>query len=80
MIEKNMTDRLEKIREIKKKYEKTWLSIKEIVAVGIGETSEGSLGIIISVKDDAGKYKNQIEQNIEGVPIEIQEIGEIKAL
>ena len=75
-----MTDQLEKIREIKKKYEKTWLSIKEIVAVGIGETSEGRLGIIISVKEKTGKYENQIEQNIEGIPIEIQEIGEIQAL
>ena len=75
-----MTDQLEKIRAIKKKYEKTWLSIKGIVAVGIGQTSEGGVGIIISVKENVRKYKNQIAQNIEGTPIEIRETGEIKAL
>ena len=75
-----MTNQLEKIREIKRKYENNWLAIKGIVSVGIGETSEGRLGIIISVKENTAKYEKQIEQNIEGVSIEIQETGEIKAL
>jgi hypothetical protein len=76
----NMSEPLEKIREVKKKYEKTWLSISGIVAIGIGKTSGGALGIIVSVKKNTGKYKSRIGQTIEGVPIEIQTMGEIKAL
>ena len=75
-----MSEPLEKIREVKKKYEKTWLSISGIVAVGIGKTSGGALGIIVSVKKNTAKYKRRIGQTIEGIPIEIQTTGEIKAL
>ena len=75
-----MSESLEKIREVKKKYEKTWLSIRGIVAVGIGKTSGDVLGIIVSVKKNAGKYQKRIGQTIEGIPIEIQTTGEIKAL
>jgi hypothetical protein len=75
-----MSEPLEKIREVKKKYEKTWLSISGIVAVGIGKTSGGALGIIVSVKKNTEKYRNKIGQVIEGIPIEIQATGEIKAL
>jgi hypothetical protein len=55
-----MSEPLEKIREVKKKYEKTWLSISGIVAVGIGKTSGGALGIIVSVKK---KYRKIQKQN-----------------
>ncbi|MBA7548282.1 hypothetical protein ES705_40733 [subsurface metagenome] len=74
-----MPDQIEKIKDIKKKYEKTWLAIEGVVAVGIGKTSDGNLGIIVSVKENGRKYKQQIVHNIEGVLIEIQETGEIKA-
>ncbi len=75
-----MSEPLEKIREVKKKYEKTWLSISGIVAVGIGKTSGGALGIIVSVKKNTEKYRNKIGPTIEGVSVEVQATGEIKAL
>ena len=75
-----MCESLEKIREVKKKYEKSWLSISGIVAVGIGKTSGDVLGIIVSVRKNARKYQKRIGQTIEGVPVEIKATGEIKAL
>jgi len=75
-----MSDQIEKIKIIKKKFEKTWLALEGVVAVGIGKTSDGNLGIIVSVKEHDKKYKQQIPSNIEGVLIEIQETGEITAL
>jgi hypothetical protein len=75
-----MSVQIEKIREIKRKNEKAWLAMEGVVAVGIGKTSDGSLGLIISVKEDSNKFRPQIPPKIEEVPIEIQETGEIKAL
>ena len=74
-----MSDQIEKIRAVKKKYEKSWLALKGVVAVGIGKTSTGKTGIIVSVKGDRKKYQRQIADEIEGIPVEIQETGEIKA-
>ncbi len=74
-----MSEQIEKIKSIKKKYEKTWLQLDGVVAVGIGKTSDGNLGVIVSVKKNGRKYGEQIADNIEGVPIEIQETCEIKA-
>ena len=75
-----MSDQIERIREIKRKYEKNWLAIEGVVAVGIGRTSDGSMGLIISVKENASKIRKQIPPKIDEVLIEIQETGEIKAL
>ena len=73
-------DEIEKIKIIKRKYEKSWFAIKGVVGSGIGITSDGSTGLIISVKENAGKIRSQIPSQIEEVRIEIQETGEMKAL
>ena len=75
-----MTDEIDKIKELKKKHGNKWLAINNVVAVGIGKTSGGSIGIIISVKEDAYKVKSQIPSEIDKIPIEVQETGEMKAL
>ena len=75
-----MTSEVEKIREIRKKYEKLWLQINGVVAVGTGKTSRGGLGIIVSVKKKEPHILQAIPNEVEKVPIEIQETGEIKAL
>jgi hypothetical protein len=74
-----MTNQIEKIKSIKNKYEKSWLALEGVVAVGIGKTSDKKFAIIISVKEDIKKLKLQIADNIDGIPIEIQETGDIKA-
>lgn len=71
---------MRKILEVKQEYERIWLANKGVVAVGIGNTSKGEPGIIISVKKITLEIQKQIPAEIKGVPIEIQETGEIKAL
>ena len=68
------------IKAIKRKYEPIWLALPEVVAVGIGKTSDGATGIIISVRSLTGTVRSSIPSAIEGIPIEIQVSGEIKAL
>ncbi len=75
-----MPDKIDRIKKLKKKHEKKWLAIKDVVAVGIGKTSGGSIGIIISVKEEAGQVKSQIPSEIDKIPIEVQETGEMKTL
>ncbi len=74
-----MSDQIEKIKAVKLKYEKSWLTLEGVIAVGIGKTAAGKTGIIVSVKEDVKKYRRKIADEIEGIPIEIQETGEIKA-
>ena len=71
---------MSRIREVKQQYERIWLANKSVVAVGIGNTSKGVPGIIISVKKITLQIRKQIPAEIKGIPIEIQETGEIKAL
>ena len=74
-----LLEQMAKAKAIKKKYEKSWFANADIVAVGIGTTTASTVGIIISVKENAGEIRRQIPATIEGVEIEIQETGEIKA-
>jgi hypothetical protein len=70
---------LESVRRIKKKYERSWLSLKGVVAVGIGHTSREIPGIIVSVQENAESIRAHIPKEVEGVFVEIKETGEIKA-
>lgn len=72
-------DELEHIRRIKQAHEKLWLALDSVTAVGIGTTSTGKAGLIVSVKDDPGKIREQIPRSIDGIDIEIQFSGELKA-
>ena len=74
-----ISERMIKVKTIKKKYEKNWFAIAGVVAVGIGTTTAGTVGIIISVKENADEIRRQIPATIAGIEIEIQETGEIKA-
>lgn len=64
---------------IKQEYEKQWLSIAEVVAIGIGRV-EDTIGILVSVKENPEKVRKKIPNRIKGVPIKIQETGEYNAL
>ena len=75
-----MSQEIEKARQIKQKYEKDWLKIPDISAIGIGNTSSGKIGIIISLKTDSVQSRKQIPPEVNGVPIEIKISGEIRAL
>jgi len=75
-----MSDSIKKIKKIKQKYEREWLRIEGVVAVGIGNLANGAPGIIVSVKKDAKEIRRQIPETVRGVAVEIRETGEIRAL
>ena len=75
-----MRDSLKRIKKIKQKHEKKWLQIEGVVAIGIGNLSDGAPGIIVSVKKNAREIRKQIPETVQGVGVEIQETGEMKAL
>ena len=75
-----MTEDQQKIREVKRKYETEWLSIKGVVGIGIGTLSDDSIGIIVSVIKLEKNIQEKIPAEIEDIKVEVQETGEFKAL
>jgi hypothetical protein len=75
-----MSEEVERIKNIKLANEKRWLAIEGVVAVGIGTTSSGTAGLIISVKERTPNIRKQIPLHIDDIDIEIRETGEIRAL
>jgi len=71
---------LQAVRKVKNKYEKKWLVIPQVQAVGIGRLQNGQLGIIISVKKISPGLQRQIPFQIHGVPIELKESRTFEAL
>jgi GH24 family phage-related lysozyme (muramidase) len=71
---------IELIRQVKAKHERSWRAIEGVVAVGIGTTSDGTIGVIISVREMTREVRERIPARIEGVPIEVEVTGEIRAL
>lgn len=65
--------------EIKQEYEKEWLAIREVTAVGVGNI-EDKLGIIVSVSENPDKVREQIPNQVGGVPVTIQQTGAFRAL
>ncbi len=74
-----MNTDIEKVREIKMKYEASWIKKRNVIAVGIGNTRDGRVGVIISVKKLSKKVLAQFPDEIDLVPIELNESGEIQA-
>ena len=74
-----MSKSLEDIRRLKKKYEKEWLRIPRVQAVGVGVTAEGKQGIVISVVRVDESLKQQLPEEIEGVPVELRQGGPFSA-
>lgn len=70
---------IQKVRDVKMKYEASWIRKRNVVAVGIGNTRDGRIGVIISVKKLNKRVMDQFPQEIDLVPIELNESGEIKA-
>ena len=71
---------MEKIRRLKRAYENTWMAMDGVVAVGIGLDSNENTAIIVSVARNLKKIRQNIPRNLEGIPIEVVETGEIVAL
>ncbi|HLF34949.1 MAG TPA: hypothetical protein VI583_11970 [Cyclobacteriaceae bacterium] len=74
-----MNDLTGKAVAVKKRYEKQWLGISGVTAVGLGMINNKP-GIIISIERDAEKMRALIPADVEGIPIEIRLSGNLSAL
>jgi hypothetical protein len=73
-----MPDHKSKAGEVKKKFERAWLGMKGVSAVGLGLVNN-TLGIIISVDSSESTIRAKIPAEIEGVPIKVESIGTLRA-
>lgn len=70
---------LERIKEVKRKYEQQWLALADVVAVGIGTLTSGKTGLIVSVKEGTEKLRALIPQKVDEVEVEVRVTGELRA-
>ena len=75
-----MDSEINRIKNIKRRYEKEWLCQKGVVSVGIGILSSGEIGIIVAYTDNFIYLEQQIPQHINDVSIELRKTQDIKAL
>lgn len=78
----------EKARVVKEKFETELLKLENVVGVGIGlrkrdgiYTDEVALVVMVKKKmtENELAQKNLIPQELEGVKVDVQEIGEVRA-
>jgi hypothetical protein len=81
--------RIEEIRAIKDRHEDDLLQRKNVVGLGIGykevggrETDQLSIVVMVRKKESPSQLdtRDLIPSEIEGVPVDVKEIGEIVAL
>lgn len=65
-----------KARSVKKRYERDWLAIDGVVAVGIGIRG-GTACVVVSVVSDPVVFSDSIPADVEGVPVVIEKSGTI---
>ncbi|MCB0291119.1 MAG: hypothetical protein KDH97_12755 [Calditrichaeota bacterium] len=70
---------IEQIKAVKRAHERAWMALEGVEAVGIGITSSGHTGIIISVSANPTRFRRQIPERIDDVPVEIRVSGPIIA-
>ena len=75
-----MEEQMAKARAAKQRVERAWLAIEGIVGIGIGFTSRGAVGIIVSTREDPAALREKIPREVNGVPVELQRTGDIRAL
>ena len=80
---------IEEIRAIKNRHEKDLLKKKNVVGLGIGykevegqETEQLSLVVMVRKKESPSQLDaaDLVPSDIEGVPVDVKEVGEIVAL
>lgn len=78
----------ERVREVKEAYGEKLMALPNVVGLGIGlrhvggePTGEVALVVLVSRKLPSANLdeKDMLPQEIEGVPVDVQEVGEISA-
>ncbi len=64
---------------VKEKHELSLMAIPGVTGVGISEGSSGNFSIKVYVESMTPKLKMRIQPSLDGIKVEIEEIGEISA-
>lgn len=75
-----MSRSLEEIRAVKRAHEARWLALDEVVAVGLGRKDDGRDAIVVSVRSDTGAVRKRVPDTVDGVPVEVRVVGDLRAL
>ena len=67
------------IHEVKKRYEPQWLKLPGVVSIGIGLNNAGRSAIIIGLDNPTPKTQSQLPSVVEGYPVEVRIVGNVKA-
>jgi hypothetical protein len=67
-----------KSNRVKRRYERKWLGISGITAIGVGNIDD-KIGIIVSVDTHTDITSVKIPAQVEGVPVKIIPVGKLRA-
>ncbi len=67
------------IEQVKQEHTDAWMAIPGVVGMGIGQ-SKGKPCILILTASNTEQVRKQIPATVEGYPVVIQYVGEIRAL
>lgn len=67
-----MPGEIEHIRRVKAEMEAHWMKQDAILAVGIGSTSSGRTGIIVTTLKIDQQVLREVPEMVEGIPIELR--------
>jgi len=67
------------IKDVKAKYEAQLLQLPGVVSVGIGRDENGQAAIIIGLESPNPETESKLPTNLEGYPVKVRIVGEIRA-
>jgi hypothetical protein len=67
------------VARTKAQVEAGFLSMEGVVSVGLGRDREGHDAIIVGVRRERSKTAAVLPHDVDGVPIVVEEVGELKA-
>jgi hypothetical protein len=68
------------IKKVKKQHEVRLLQLPDVISIGIGKDENDNPAIIVGLRRPNPQTEEQIPANLEGYPVQLRIIGEIKAL
>ena len=67
------------IKEVKTQHEARLLQLPGVVSVGVGQDENGNSAIIVGLERPEPETESQLPSRLEGYPVVIRIIGQIKA-
>ncbi len=68
------------IKDVKNQHEVRLLQLHGVISVGIGKDENGDPVIIVGLRRPSPQTESQIPTRLEGYPVQVRIVGDIKAL